>query len=81
MWLADTLSRAPLPREQAQVDSFEVFVTKNIQITSKSKRITDHTHSVSQRATQDDPILSRIIPYIQHGWPDKRTAVERNLAN
>ena len=81
MWLADTLSRAPLPREQAQVDSFEVFVTENIQITSKPKRITDHTHSVIRRATQDDPILSRIIPYIQHGWPDKRTAVERNLAN
>ena len=81
MWLADTLSRAPLPREQAQVDSFEVFVTENIQITSKPKRITDHTHSVIQRVTQDDPILSRIIPYIQHGWPDKRTAVERNLAN
>ena len=81
MWLADILSRAPLPREQAQVDSFKVFVTENIQITSKPKRITDHTHSVIQRVTQDDPILSRIIPYIQHGWPDKRTAVERNLAN
>ena len=73
-----TLSRAPLPREQAQVDSFEVFVTENIQITSKPERITDHTHSVIQRATQEDPILSRIIPYIQHGWPDKRTTVERN---
>ena len=81
MWLADTLSRAPLPREQAQVDSFEVFVTENIQVTSKPERITDHTHSVIQRATQDDPILSHIIPYIQHGWPDKRTAVEGNLAH
>ena len=57
MWLGDTLSRAPLPREQAQVDSFEVFVTENIQISSKPKRITDHTHSVIQHATQDDPIL------------------------
>ena len=37
MWLADTLSRAPLPREHAQVDSFEVFVTENIQTTSKPK--------------------------------------------
>ena len=81
MWLAETLLMAPLSWEQAQVDSFEVFVTENIQITSKPKRITDHTHSVIQCATQDDPILSRIIPYIQHGWPDKRTALERNLAN
>ena len=37
MWLADTLSRTLLPRKQVQVDSFEVFVTENIQITSKPK--------------------------------------------
>ena len=81
MWLADTLSRAPIPRKQAHIDSFEVFIAETIQLTSKPEHITDHTHSIIQRATQEDPVLSRIIPYVQHGWPDKRTAIEENLAH
>ena len=35
---ADTLSRAPLPRKQAPGDSFEVFTTETIKITSKPEQ-------------------------------------------
>ena len=80
MWLADTLSRAPLPRKLRPDANFEVFVTENIETITKPDRITDHTYSVIQQATERDPILSHLIPYIQHGWPRSKEEMEKNLA-
>ena len=70
MWLAGNASRVPLPRNHKLEASFEVFVTENIATVTKPDRITDNIYSVIQRAAQNGPTLSHLIPYVRHGWPE-----------
>ncbi len=73
MWLADTLSRAPLKRHETSIPEFEVFAADYMNTDSKPDRIEDHTFRLIQRATADDPVLSHLIPCIRHGWPTEKS--------
>ena len=75
MWLADTLSRAPLPREHKPCAEFDVFTADTCETANKPDRILDHTFKLIQLATAADPVLSHLAPYIQHGWPDDKSTV------
>ena len=35
-------------------------------------RILDHTYEEIKTATAEDPLLSHLIPYITHGWPEEK---------
>ena len=80
MWLADTLSRAPLPRTtEAKVAELEVFMTALETTNQKPERIMDHTFELIKRATFEDTILSHLIPYIMYGWPDEKSKLPLDL--
>ena len=80
MWLADTLSMAPLPRTtEAQVSQLEVFMTALETANQKPERIMDHTFKLIKRATSEDTILSHLIPYIMHSWPDEKSELPFDL--
>ena len=78
MWLADALSRAPLPRNFKSDDKFEVFASE-IPLENKPDRISDHTFKLIQTSTCTDPILSHLIPYITHGWPETKSQLPPEL--
>ena len=80
MWLANTTSEEPLPQNYTLYTSFEVYFTENIATVNKPDWITDHTYSVIQLATQNDPALSHLFPYIQHWWPEIKEEIGNNLA-
>ena len=67
--VADTLSRAPQPAQESQSDealyneSMATIETITSSICSTSK------HLEIKQATQEDPILQRVIHSTLHGWP------------
>ena len=79
MLLADTLSRAPVSSVFKPDHNFEVFSADTLNTDNKPDRITDRTLELIKRATRDDPVLSHLIPYIQHGWPDHKSEVPPEL--
>ena len=72
MWLADTLSRAPLSRTHQTDRDFEIFALDTINTEHRPGRILDHTYEEIKTATAEDPLLSHLIPYITHGWPEEK---------
>ena len=80
MWLADTLSRAPLPRNLESSDKFEIFASEVAITETKPERITDPTFDLIKQATNEDPILCHLIPYIRHGWPEEKSMLPVELA-
>ena len=80
MWLADTLSRAALPSVTAvQVPKLEIFMTELEATTNKPDRVVDHTFQLIRRATVEDAILSHIVPYIVHGWPEDKSELPASI--
>ena len=61
---ADGLSRLPLPPTQSKVDVAPASVFNLTQIASLPVDAED-----LRRATKDDPLLSRVLTYLQRGWP------------
>ncbi len=53
MFLADTLSRAPLSNTYKPDHSFEVFAMETMQTDNKPDRITDNTLERVKEATRD----------------------------
>ena len=72
MWLADTLSRAPLSHTHRTDRDFEIFAMDTINTEHRPGRILDHTYEEIKTATAEDPLLSHLIPYITHGWPEEK---------
>ena len=79
MFLADTLSRAPLSNTCKPDHSFEVFAMEIMQTDNKPDRITDNTLERVKEATRDDLVLSHLIPYIQHGCPENKADIPTPL--
>jgi hypothetical protein len=69
MWLADTLSRTPLPEVYIPSYDFEVFSTDIDNTDNKPDRITDTTLE----------LVKHLVPYINYGWPDEQNKVPNEL--
>ena len=75
MYLADTLSRAPLP----EVSSCE-FVYELEEIDPKEfLPVSSEQWQQLKHASADDPILQELRLTIQHGWSEIKTAVPQCL--
>ena len=68
---ADCLSRLPINIDKPDEGVDEVKLINLLQIESLPLNV-DHV----RKATQTDPILSRVLEYTMTGWPDKQTAPE-----
>ena len=72
--LADTLSRAALPKPiDAQINGFEVFrVDLESQFQEVNQRLFPETEIKLREETRSDPALSQLYHTITHGWPTNR---------
>ena len=68
---ADCLSRLPINIDKPDEGVDEVKLINLLQIESLPLNV-GHI----RKATQTDPILSRVLQYTMTGWPDKQTAPE-----
>ena len=68
---ADCLSRLPIKIDKPDEGVDELKLINLLQIESLQLNV-DHV----RKATQTDPILSRVLQYTMTGWPDKQTAPE-----
>ena len=69
LYVADTLSRAPLPERVDDIVDTERFEVMTVLPISTSRM------SELQRATAEDPVLQTVGKYIQQGWPERATSV------
>ena len=69
LYVADTLSRAPLPERVDDIIDTERFEVMTVLPISTSRM------SELQRATAEDPVLQTVGKYIQQGWPERATSV------
>ena len=74
--LADTLSRA-YPSNVEQQDNDKDLDT--IHVTSDHLHVTEKTLSELQTATAQDHTLTKVIQYVQHGWPEKYQQCEPDV--
>jgi hypothetical protein len=72
LYVADTLSRAPLPQRDDDITEPERFEVMSVLPISTSRM------SELQRATAADPVLQTVGKFIQHGWPDRVTSVPQH---
>ena len=70
MYIADALSRAPIPLPQA------VFATELQQVDlSQGISVSPKRLETIRTATASDPVLAELIHQIQEDWPDNRRSV------
>ena len=75
MYLADTLSRAPLPEAPAGESSLEVAA---IDQTSALALPAERLHQL-QHFSADDPVLGELRKTIQQGWPESKSMITEAL--
>ena len=66
LYIADTLSRAPLRDTTQSFDEQDQFVVMTMEL-----RISEPKQAELATATKSDPQLQKVASFIQHGWPDK----------
>ena len=69
LYVADTLSRAPLTERVDDIVDTERFEVMTVLPISTSRM------SELQRTTAEDPVLQTVGKYIQQGWPERVTSV------
>ena len=66
---ADTLSRLPIPGdqkdEQDHRESSKLNLIRTVQLEQLPLKATDIA-----KATEKDPVLAQVYPFIQCGWPE-----------
>ena len=70
LYIADTLSRAPLCDTTQSFDKQDHFVVKTMDLLISEPKQAELT-----TATKSDPQLQKVAAFIQHGWPDKPSRV------
>lgn len=69
LFIADTLSRAPVSEPDSKEDEYEVHVVDSMPISDdKLKHFMEETAS--------DPGLQKLIQYVMAGWPDTKQEVD-----
>ena len=71
---ADCLSRLPIHSDKANEEVDEVRLINLLQIESLPMNADQ-----VRKATQTDPVLSRVLQYMMTGWPDKQITPEITL--
>ena len=79
MYLADTLSRAPTPRNNSLDCKFDIFANEVVNTQMKPDRLIDSTLELIKKATDSDPVLTSLKPLIKNGWPKKKSALAATL--
>jgi len=73
LYIADTLSRAPIQNEKANNDiyeEFEVHLMANI----SQKKTSEILHE-----TDKDSVLSKVKELVVNGWPNERSHVDKDI--
>lgn len=77
LFIADTLSRAPLPDTALTDLDRDLDLHINLVLTTLS--VTPQKLSEIQESTKSDSILSKVIEYCQKGWPEHKRSVSADL--
>lgn len=76
LYIADTLSRAPLPVSNQQLEERDHFdVQAQVCAVTACNPLTDTHFIILQKSTESDMELQLVIKYIKEGWPDNKQDV------
>ena len=81
LYIADTLSRAPLEKQSTNnINAFEVFrMETESEYPQHHMQLKNDTEMSILAATKNDPIFQRLYNLIQKGWPDTSNQLDPDL--